>query len=917
MNKKFILGIAASAALAVVSVLPASAAGFSKTASYTPGMFTDVPANEWYASSVSSSYELGFMKGTADGVFEPEGNITVAEAVTIAARVHDAYNGKGTQFSQNGANWYDEYVSYAVANGIITADQFDSYERPAKRYEMAVVFSNAVPDSYLEARNNVTEIPDVPETNAYFGRLQLLYNAGVVMGNDAFGTFMPNNNITRAEAAAIINRVALPENRLQRTLIDANYDDAYYLVNHGVNWGLSETSTNYDSPWQYDNRNRIGAISNSANNIADYYTDGKIELWRDVDNVSRGLIGWDFTGSLSMAENGIYFKLTDDELNEVCNLSTKDGKFVFNGTDTGVAVPGGTVYFTMKVDLDDNTAELYVGGVKVGGTYPAGDYTVSRMYIGSGKETTGTVSITKCDLYKDYVVNDIFLVPVGSKLAQWEVSGTAEVARTGGQGYGDYNSAQLTAGTTAKKSFKQIAGSVVFETYMLFPTAADTGYISLNSGDTSVAKLVVNADGVFKADGTKLRHHTNNIWQCLRIEADTTTGTVLYKVNGKKVGEFALDAAALSVDNITVGATGGTVFFDDAQVYLTHEYDDYCPTPVPVTDDGYDVILNICSLWREGTHFGWGAVSGFPDIEPALGYYDEGLAEVADWEIKFMVENGIDVQHLCWYCPSSDIQEPIKKSNMNNALHDGFFNAEYSDMMKFTFMWENSGVNAQNLEQFKTYIWNYWMDYYFLDERFYTIDNKIVFTAWSWNNFKKAFGGTNEGCLEAIEFMNEDAKAHGFDGVMIFFADGHAQDAATFASMAAIGATGSYAYHWNQDGISADATTKRLQRNQDYGKLHIVPTVSVGFNNVGWSGVRKDLASLQDHRTVLEYIKNTYLPKAEGWKSKTLIVSTWNEYGEGTYVMPCAGLHGFGYLENVAEVISGVTDHSNNIYPTE
>jgi hypothetical protein len=33
--------------------------------------------------------------------------------------------------------------------------------------------------------------------------------------------------------------------------------------------------------------------------------------------------------------------------------------------------------------------------------------------------------------------------------------------------------------------------------------------------------------------------------------------------------------------------------------------------------------------------------------------------------------------------------------------------------------------------------------------------------------------------------------------------------------------------------------------------------------------------------------------------------------------MPCAGLHGFGYLENVAEVISGDTEHKNNIYPTE
>ena len=131
--KKHLLGIAAAAALAVGS-LSVSAEGFAKTNTYTPGMFNDVPASEWYASSVSSSYELGFMKGTADGVFSPEGNMTVAEAVTIAARVHDAYNAKGTAFSQNGANWYDEYVKYAVDNGIIKADAFDDYDRPVKRY---------------------------------------------------------------------------------------------------------------------------------------------------------------------------------------------------------------------------------------------------------------------------------------------------------------------------------------------------------------------------------------------------------------------------------------------------------------------------------------------------------------------------------------------------------------------------------------------------------------------------------------------------------------------------------------------------------------------------------------------------------------------------------------------------------------
>ena len=916
MKGKLLIGITAAAVLTASSVFTASAAEFAKANTYTSGMFADVSESEWYASSIASSYELGFMKGTADTMFEPNGNMTVAEAITIAARVHDAYNAKGTQFSTGSANWYDDYVAYAVTNGIIEEGQFDDYNRPVKRWEMAVIFSKSVPESFLEARNSVDEIPDVPETNSYYDSLALLYNAGVVMGNDEFGTFMPNNNIIRAEAAAIINRVALPESRLQKALVDANYDDAYYLINDG-SIRLTSGVTQSVSPWNYDNRNRLGVISNSADNIADYYPDGIVEIWRDIDNVSRGLIGWDFYGSMPLVGDGVYFKITDDTKHDIVSLNIKGGNWYVNSTDTGVAAETGYIYFSIKADLDNKTAALVLNGQQIGETFTVNDGIASRVYIGSGKETTSVIQMLRCDVYKDYPVNDIFLQPKGSPLSGWEVTGSAEVAYTGGQTYNDVNSAMMSAGSVAKETFNPISGSVVFESYMLFPEEADTGYVSLNSGDISVAKLELNADGVFTANGTKLRHHTNNVWQCLRIEADTVNGTVTYKVNGKVVGEMSLDAYAPTVDNITIGVTGGTAYFDDVKVFLTHEYDDYCPVPVPITDDGYDVVLNVCSLWHEGSHSGWGCESAYPDIEPALGYYDEGLAEVADWEIKFMVENGIDVQHLCWYCPSSDIKEPIKRSNLNWALHDGYFNAKYSDMMKFTFMWENNGVNVTNLEQFKEYIWKYWVEYYFLDDRFYTIDNKIVFTVWNYNNFMKGFGGTYEGCQEAIEFMNEDIKKYGFDGIMMFFADSHKTDAASFKSMSDMGGIAAYAYHWSQDGNSAEKSISRLQHNADLGQIHILPTVSVGFNNLGWSGVRKPMISVEEHREVLEYIKNDYLPKQEdGWKSKTLIISTWNEFGEGTYVMPCAGLHGFGYIENIAEVISGVTDHSSNIYPT-
>lgn len=913
MKKKLFLGSALAAVLAVTSITT-SGAGFTKPNTYKDGQFSDVTSDKWYAQSVASAYELGFMNGTDDTVFSPTGNVTVAQAITIAARVNDAYSSKGTSFDQSGTNWYDCYVDYAINNGIITDGQFDSYTRNITRAEMAVVFSKAVPADFLSAKNDITEIPDIPSTNAYFEDVLMLYKAGVVMGSDEFGTFKPNNNITRAEAAAIINRVALPESRLEGTLTDANYGDAYYLISDPGT--LKEGQVNNESPWNYDNRGRYGIISNTANKVEDSSNEHKVELWRDVEDVTEGLIGWDFAGSISMCADGKYFKLCDDKLNEVASLTTKDGKFYFNGKDTGVTVKNGHLQFTIKVDLDINKALLYINSEKLG-EFDAGDYTVSRVYIGSDKETTGTIVMSRCDVYKDYLINDIFLHTSNNSLMQWETTGETGIHKTAGQNYNDWYSGFLSGKSTAKKSFNKVSGDVVFEALMLFPTDGDTGYMSLTSAGEAVATLKINNDGIFKANGEKLRFHNNNIWQTLRIEADTVTGLVTYKVNGKVVAEgVSFDKYSETVDGVIFGSESGKVYFDDVKVYMTHDYDDYCPTPVPVTDDGYDVILNMCSLWREGYHSGWGAVSAFPDIEPALGYYDEGIVEVADWEIKFMVENGIDVQHLCWYCGQSDITVPMKKTNHNNALHDGFFNAKYSDMMKFTFMWENSGVNCKSLDQFKEFIWPYWMDYYFLDDRYYTIDNKLVFTVWSYAKFEEAFGSVAN-AKAAVEWMNEDAKANGFDGVLVFFADGHNTAANAFQKMADLGGSASYAYHWQQDGIYASKTIPRLQKNQDHKKIHIVPTVSVGFNNVGWSGERKDLASLEDHKKVLEYIKNDYLTKEEGWKAKTLIVSTWNEYGEGTYVMPTPGLHGFGYLENVAEVISGDTKHENNIYPTE
>ena len=255
---------------------------------------------------------------------------------------------------------------------------------------------------------------------------------------------------------------------------------------------------------------------------------------------------------------------------------------------------------------------------------------------------------------------------------------------------------------------------------------------------------------------------------------------------------------------------------------------------------------------------------------------------------------------------------------MNDALHDGFFNAKYSDMMRFTFMWENSGMHVTSLENFKKYVWPYWVDYYFTDPRFFVFENKPVMTIWNLNKFEEAFGGV-KGANEARKFMEEDIKKYGFDGMIILFADSHSQEEATFKKMKALGGDGGYAYHWQQDGIYADKAMKRLENNASFG-THVIPTASVGFNNIGWAVGRKQMASLEEHKKQLEYIRDEYLPRfanEEKWKQQLVLISTWNEYGEGTYVMP-AGVHGFGYLDNVRNVLVGEADMTPyNVKPTE
>lgn len=208
---------------------------FQRTRSYTPGMFRDVPEGAWYTASVASVYELGLMGGDGDGSFNPDGSVTMAEALAMAARISAIYRTGSADFTQ-GSPWYQVYWDYVDENSYVFFWDAHSFRpsAPVTREEFAILLAASIPVRHSSTQhpqaiydkndwktiNEIlySDIRDIDDGMYMHADLILrLYTAGVLTGSDAAGSFRPNTQITRKEAAAIIERIAFPELRKRFT----------------------------------------------------------------------------------------------------------------------------------------------------------------------------------------------------------------------------------------------------------------------------------------------------------------------------------------------------------------------------------------------------------------------------------------------------------------------------------------------------------------------------------------------------------------------------------------------------------------------------------------------------------------------------------------------------------------------------
>ena len=133
MMKRFctvLLMLMMSLSLAV-SAAAASLNNFTKQNTYVPGQFTDVDSSAWYAEYLQEAYEYGLIVGYSSTSMGPERNMTIAEAIVLATRLHSTYYANdyiySGEYSFSGGAWYDVYIQYAINNHIISNGDFSDY----------------------------------------------------------------------------------------------------------------------------------------------------------------------------------------------------------------------------------------------------------------------------------------------------------------------------------------------------------------------------------------------------------------------------------------------------------------------------------------------------------------------------------------------------------------------------------------------------------------------------------------------------------------------------------------------------------------------------------------------------------------------------------------------------------------------
>lgn len=338
---------------------------------------------------------------------------------------------------------------------------------------------------------------------------------------------------------------------------------------------------------------------------------------------------------------------------------------------------------------------------------------------------------------------------------------------------------------------------------------------------------------------------------------------------------------------------------------------DYVPEPKPVRGP-YEVGVYYFPGWgRPGS---WVPIDGFPERRPVLGYYREGLPEIADWHIKWAVEHGITFFCYDWYWTQG-------KRMLEHALHDGFFNARYRHLMKFCLLWANHFGPGEHSAEDNERVCRFWIENYFRRPEYFKVEGRPLVVIFSVHSMQRDLG--IEGTRQAIELWHKMTEEAGVGKILVAGCGLPSQ----LKKMKEMGFDAVSGYNWPSCGIGDRNWVPFAEVAANYDRLWwrplaeanlmpVITPISAGWDSRPWHGDKALVITDCTPQAFEEHLHQARRFVEETHQPKVVLIEAWNEFGEGSYCEPHKQ-YGFGHLEAVRKVFCPDSPASLNYGPED
>lgn len=166
--------------------------------------------NHWAENDINSVLDMGWMLGTSDYTFAPNKQLTRAEATVVLVRALGLKNNNTEVKDFNDISdhfWAKNEIEIAYQHGVINGITNDTFapNEIVTRDQMAAMLSRII--TKPQNVNYANPFPDLSKGHWAYKDILLLNSLNIYNGYDD-GKFHPKDKVTRAQMAALMNRIS-------------------------------------------------------------------------------------------------------------------------------------------------------------------------------------------------------------------------------------------------------------------------------------------------------------------------------------------------------------------------------------------------------------------------------------------------------------------------------------------------------------------------------------------------------------------------------------------------------------------------------------------------------------------------------------------------------------------------------------